>query len=223
MMPVFETGGDNRHCPWEFDSDTVNRYRHLVDFHHSLVPYLYANGLRLAEQSGSLVTPVATGGHLLGPAAFAYPILTENATEALITMPTQSNGSVVSGWYLYQTTQFFTANSTVIFNVTELDTLPFFVAAGNTVVTYDTLRGNVLFPSHDTPIAIHVYLDLEHGPIFSFVTYDAEFWGIKRISGLYDASSRTLNVTSFEQNTTRCVTLCVFLSSFPDSTCFSVA
>lgn len=220
MMPVLETGGDNRHCPWEFDEDTVDRYRHLVNFHHSLVPYLYANGLKLAQEvTGSLVTPIPSGGHLLGPSAFAYPILTENATDVLITFPSSlSNGSRATGWYLYGTTQFFGANSTTVFNATELDALPFFIASSTTMVTYDTLHTSVPFPSPTTPVVVHVYLE-SGGSQHSFSTSDGEYLGISEISGQFDVASGAITVSHEKHTQERRTKLCVFHSSLSDAVC----
>jgi alpha-glucosidase (family GH31 glycosyl hydrolase) len=162
MMPVMENGGDNRHCPWEFDDETVTIYRKLVDFHHSLVPYLYSNGLRLAQQpSGSLVVPFEGFlGHWLGPSFFAYPVLSENATEISFTLPnaSSSGNATATGWYLFNTTTFYPSGSQVRMNVSGLDSLPFFAVAGSITVLYD-LEGHpdLLFPRQDYPIVIHVY------------------------------------------------------------------
>jgi alpha-D-xyloside xylohydrolase/trinucleotide repeat-containing gene 6 protein len=178
MMPVFENGGDNRHCPWEFDDETVEIYRDLVDFHHTLVPYLYSNGLKLAEApNGSLVTPVETGGHLLGPQYFAYPVLTENATEIAFVLPEAGSG----GWYAFNSTTHYNSSALVLIDVTALSSRPFFVRGGSISVLYD-VEGHreMLFPQKKFPILVHTYAtDVDSA---EYSSTDGSFFGLREVA-----------------------------------------
>ena len=187
MMPVFENGGDDRHCPWEFDNETINIYRMLVDFHHTLVPYLYANGLVLAQQpTGSLVTPIATGGHLLGPTYFAYPVLTENASDILFWLPNASTAnSTSSGWYLFNSSIYYPSKDIVLMDATELSVLPFFARAGSISVLYDVAgHPQILFPKADYPLMIHVYAQGAGAGLTRtlYTTRDASYLGLDEYS-----------------------------------------
>lgn len=183
MMPVLETGGDNRHCPWEFDMDTVVKYRNLVNFHHSIVPYLYANGLRLAQQeTGSLVTPHPAGGHFLGPSCYAFPVLDQNATEIVVPLPNST-----FGWYQFETGAYFPGGREILFNASELDALPFFAEAGSAIATYDvtdhvSVGGKAAaFPSPTTPLLFHFYVAPQSTGVQHFVVRDTAYLGIERV------------------------------------------
>lgn len=64
VSPVFEVGGGGRNnTPWEFDQQTVDRFRDAAVLHSELVPYLY----RLAQDAH------ATGMPITRPLGMVYP------------------------------------------------------------------------------------------------------------------------------------------------------
>lgn len=64
VSPVFEVGGGGRNnTPWEFDQQTIDRFRDAAILHAELVPYLY----RLAQEAH------ATGMPITRPLGMGYP------------------------------------------------------------------------------------------------------------------------------------------------------
>jgi hypothetical protein len=230
MMPVFECGGDNRHCPWEFDDETVTLYRRLVDFHHTIVPYLYSNGLQLAAQpnGGSLVTPFdGFLGHWLGPSFFAYPVLTENVTLASFFLPNASakGNQSATGWYLFNSTTFYKSGAAVQMDFTALDTLAFFAVAGSMPVLYD-VEGHpeLLFPQPNYPLMVHVYGRAAATPSRqqTFVTTDGAYLGLARLAVTVDEVAGTVTAVEkawADEATPRKVSLCYFAGPGAESQC----
>jgi alpha-glucosidase (family GH31 glycosyl hydrolase) len=43
-----ENGGGGEHLPWKYDEETTDIYRHFVNEHYRLIPYLMNNGSLLS-------------------------------------------------------------------------------------------------------------------------------------------------------------------------------
>ncbi len=73
-----ENGGGGNHEPWIVgDEETLAIYKHFVELHHELIPYLTTQGAIAFEAGESLVQFVSKADYtyLLGPDVFVAPIL----------------------------------------------------------------------------------------------------------------------------------------------------
>ncbi len=78
FSPVMENGGGGNHEPWIVgDEETLAIYKHFVELHHELIPYLTTQGAIAFEAGESLVQFVSKADYtyLLGPDVFVAPIL----------------------------------------------------------------------------------------------------------------------------------------------------
>eukprot|EP01147_Barroeca_monosierra_P009809 gene9809-2002_t len=148
FSPLMENGGGGEHRPWMIDparKEYITQvYRHFVDIHYSLVPYLLTTGSEALESGKSSISPLAqhetfiekfidlfdpdTYCYLLGDRILVCPVL-NNGTEAEVTMP-----SYGTNWtYFFDSSKVFPGHGQRFKFKVPLSELPVFLEDGKIV------------------------------------------------------------------------------------------
>ncbi len=183
LMPLFRnhSGLDSPpQEPWAFGEEVERVCREAIELRYRLLPYLYTQMHRAAEEALPMLRPLALAhpddatirqhgpdGFYVGPDLLAYPVLHEGACEVEAYLPPNPGG-----WFDLHTGAHYAPGTTHRVEA-PLGTLPLFVRAG-TVLPLGPVRASTAEEAGELTLRVYA-----NGHSFASALYDdaGDGWG----------------------------------------------